>query len=173
MGQGAEDAGGYEIEYDEYDADSSEGFSLWHGRDGSLYKVNEMSDRHIKNCIRMCNNLSRSANFSCDSEKWDTWVEVFEDVLYYRETPILDRKDNNPVKKSNKKQANGKKLCSSVKKAIADGLLSGVRVSMMCHCGSAYVAKTADLKRGWGLSCSKRCASIRREYGREPASILV
>lgn len=43
---------------------------------------------------------------------------------------------------------------------------------MECHCGAAYVAKGADIGRGWGFSCSKRCAAIRREYGKKRAKIL-
>lgn len=48
----------------------------------------------------------------------------------------------------------------------------GVKVNMQCHCGKHYQARKADLLRGWGLSCSKHCAAIRREYGRPAAKIL-
>lgn len=48
----------------------------------------------------------------------------------------------------------------------------GVKVNMQCHCGKHYQARKADLLRGWGLSCSKRCAAIRREFGRPAAKIL-
>lgn len=41
--------------------------------------------------------------------------------------------------------------------------------TMQCHCGLIYQARSADLKRGWGLSCSKSCAAIRRDFGRKPA----
>lgn len=37
-------------------------------------------------------------------------------------------------------------------------------VAMICMCGNHYSAKQADLNRGWGLSCSKKCAAIRREF---------
>jgi len=30
-------------------------------------------------------------------------------------------------------------------------------------CDKQYQAKQADLKRGWGLCCSKRCAAVKRE----------
>ena len=40
---------------------------------------------------------------------------------------------------------------------------------MKCHCGEIYSAREADLNRGWGLSCSKRCAAIKRNYGRSNA----
>lgn len=33
-----------------------------------------------------------------------------------------------------------------------------------CQCGRKYTARKADLKRGWGLSCSKTCAAIRRTH---------
>lgn len=40
---------------------------------------------------------------------------------------------------------------------------------MICHCGKRYRARMADLRRGWGYSCSKRCAAIRRDFGRAKA----
>lgn len=30
-------------------------------------------------------------------------------------------------------------------------------------CGNIYEAKVSDLKRGWGLTCSKSCAAVVRE----------
>lgn len=36
---------------------------------------------------------------------------------------------------------------------------------MICHCGVEYDAREADLKRGWGYSCSKSCAAKRRDFG--------
>lgn len=36
---------------------------------------------------------------------------------------------------------------------------------MVCHCGKEYNAREADLKRGWGYSCSKTCAANRRDFG--------
>lgn len=47
--------------------------------------------------------------------------------------------------------------------------LRGKTEMMLCSCGQRYMARTADLKRGWALSCSKRCAAIRREFGRPAA----
>ncbi|MGL5284113.1 MAG: hypothetical protein ACRC8W_20620 [Plesiomonas shigelloides] len=47
----------------------------------------------------------------------------------------------------------------------------GLKIEMQCHCGEKYMARVADLNRGWARSCSKRCASIRREYGRGEAVI--
>ncbi len=41
---------------------------------------------------------------------------------------------------------------------------------MKCHCGEVYLARNADLARGWALSCSKSCAAVRREYGKPAAT---
>ncbi len=38
-----------------------------------------------------------------------------------------------------------------------------MKVEMTCSCGKEYEARQADLKRGWGKSCSKSCASKKRE----------
>jgi hypothetical protein len=45
-------------------------------------------------------------------------------------------------------------------------------IAMECHCGNQYFAKAADLKRGWGLSCSKHCAAVRRDFGKPAAKRL-
>lgn len=37
-------------------------------------------------------------------------------------------------------------------------------VKLKCHCGSVYTAREADIKRGWGKTCSKSCASLKRIY---------
>lgn len=31
------------------------------------------------------------------------------------------------------------------------------------NCGTIYDAKESDIKRGWGLTCSKKCAAEKRE----------
>jgi len=33
---------------------------------------------------------------------------------------------------------------------------------LTCKCGTVYFARAADIRRGWGKSCSKRCAAIKR-----------
>ena len=43
---------------------------------------------------------------------------------------------------------------------------------LVCFCGEEYVARDADIKRGWGKTCSKRCAAIKREFGRPNARHL-
>lgn len=42
-------------------------------------------------------------------------------------------------------------------------------VNMICRCGMPYAARQADLNRGWGLSCDKACAAMRRDFGGKPA----
>lgn len=168
MGQGTESAGGYEIVYDPYGYDESNGFTVWHGKDCD-YRVNEMSDSHIKRAIKLCRKLSIEASFSCDSEKWEDWINVFESELGASYRPILKR--SSAVNRG--KNGNGKRKVKSIKKAIKDGLITVGTVNMMCHCGAEYKAKAADLKRGWALSCSKRCAAIRRDYGRNEATLLM
>ena len=32
----------------------------------------------------------------------------------------------------------------------------------ICRCGKKYMARTVDIRRGWGMSCSKRCAAKKR-----------
>lgn len=39
-------------------------------------------------------------------------------------------------------------------------------------CKNIYTAKTADINRGWGLTCSKSCAAKKREKNRENYDVL-
>lgn len=59
-----------------------------------------------------------------------------------------------------------------VKRKAPTAPARGAKVNMRCHCGQHYKARKADILRNWGLSCSKRCAAIRREFGRPAATIL-
>jgi len=42
-------------------------------------------------------------------------------------------------------------------------------LTLVCYCGTQYVAREADIKRGWAKTCSKTCAATKREYGRPNA----
>lgn len=42
--------------------------------------------------------------------------------------------------------------------------------SMKCKCGKDYLARTADIKRGWGRSCSKSCAKLKGAKMDRPAT---
>lgn len=35
-------------------------------------------------------------------------------------------------------------------------------IQQTCRCGKVYSARAADIKRGWGKSCSKECAARKR-----------
>lgn len=41
----------------------------------------------------------------------------------------------------------------------------GLTVTLVCFCGATYTPRVADIERGWGKSCSKRCAAIKRKCG--------
>lgn len=143
MGQGTDSCGGYEIEYDEYSEGLENG--VWTQRDGTEIKVSDMQTAHIKKCISLCSRLAKTSSFECDSDKWQSWIDIFKNELSLR------------VDKS-------KAQCTKIIKAVR-----GSTVTMICFCGCEYEARTADIKRGWALSCSKRCAAIRREY-KKPAA---
>lgn len=145
MGQGAEDAGGYEVDYDPYE-DCQDGY--WIQRDGSRIAISEMSLSHLINTKRICSRLAVTAKFTSDSDKWNEWVEAFDGEIATRERKQASRPKAVKTEKLNPR---------------------GILVEMVCHCGFEYKARSADIKRGWGLSCGKRCAAIRREYGRPAA----
>lgn len=145
MGQGAEDAGGYEVDYDPYE--ESDG-SYWIQRDGSQILISAMTPGHLRAALRIVEAQAASANFTGDAESWQEWVEIFERELSMRgdDKPLAVYTSPEAVKPTR-----------------------GSKVEMVCNCGNDYSARKADLKRGYGYSCSKRCASVRREYGRHAA----
>lgn len=148
MGQGTDSCGGWDDVYDEYDGENLS-FGVWTAKDGEIH-VSQMSEDHIKKARRKCRMLSCTSSFTSDSEKWDAWVDVFDDELARREM------HGSGVKKE---KSNVKIDCKKSKN-------SGARALMVCFCGKKYEPRVSDLKRGWGLTCSKQCAAIRREFGR-------
>lgn len=177
MGQGT--AGmWFEDEYDERDFNGNSELEFgryWIGKSHQRYEVSKMSDRHIKNTIRMCHDLADCANFEDERDKWLGWVDVFESELYGRREPVLSSPYDRQVKqnKNRGKNSNGKPVTKSIKQALKEGDITSGSVQMKCHCGAEYKAKVGDLRRGWALSCSKRCAAIRRDFGRSEATLLL
>lgn len=151
MGQGTDSAGGYDVVYDPYHEHIADG--NWVQSDGSLINVSDMTLRHLRNARRVAVRESKSASFSCDSENFNEWVELFD--LEIEKRQAQKDKTNLPSKE---KPANRVEYKSR-----------GLKSKMVCHCGIHYEARLADLKRGWGFSCSKSCASIRREYKKPKA----
>ena len=93
-----------------------------------------------------------SAHFAGTEEERHELIEWFEGRRQYPPQSSSSRSRKSAVPK-NKKGMAGK-------------------YSMKCHCGTHYEAKGADLGRGWGFSCSKRCSAVRREFGKPKAQIL-
>ena len=144
MGQGAESCGGYDLEYDEYEENLCSG--RWVQRDGSSIEVSSMGINHIKNTLRMVRRLAASSSFTSEADKWEAWVNIFESELSRRvDVPSNNKNARNPQP------------------------TRGLKAKMVCHCGKHYEAREADLKRGWGLSCSKSCAASRKSF-RLPAA---
>lgn len=150
MGQGTESCGGYDVLYDEYDNDSlCDG--VWTMRNGARIHVSKMKLSHLKNTRRMVANLARSSNYTSEEEKWESWVDIFDQE-------ISRRSSSDAAEKPKAKITNA----TPVK-------LRGKMVTMICYCGKEYEAREADLKRGWGLTCCKSHAAIRRDFGRPAA----
>lgn len=149
MGQGTESCGGYEIDYDPYEEQMCDG--EWIQSDGSSISVSDMTSSHIRNAARLCRGLSRSSTFSCESEKWDDWVEIFEDELMVRSS--TEKSNNYAINKS--KSSIPKSAFTEVVKKETRGL----KVEKTCRCGNKFKARITDVKRGWGKSCSKSCAA--------------
>lgn len=139
MGQGAESCGGYDLEHDEYEENLCSG--RWVQRDGSSIEVSKMGTSHIKNTLRMVRGLAAQSSFTSEADKWEAWADIFEEELAKRvDVPAKTKTARNPQP------------------------VRGAKAQMVCHCGKHYEAREADLKRGWGLSCSKSCAASRKAF---------
>lgn len=149
MGQGTDSCGGYEVEYDPYENVGSDG--LWPQRNGTEIRISSMTVSHMRNAQRICRQLASCATFTDEQEKWESWVEVFEDEISCRE----------------------RHAPKVLKPATPPKPQRGTKVRMKCFCGQEYDAREADLKRGWALTCSKSCSAIRREFGRPKATKVV
>lgn len=145
MGQGAESCGGYELEYDEYEEGLHDG--IWRTQDGARVHVSKMSYKHLRNTRALCSRLQATSTFSSEADKWGEWVDVLTNEIDSR--PEQKDKVHRPKK--------------------ATKPITGKKVQMKCYCGKVYEAREADLKRGWGLTCCKSHAAVRREYGRPAA----
>lgn len=145
MGQGSDSCGGHEWDYDPYEEGMPEG--EWTTRSGGSIHITKMTLSHLHGARRVAYRAQMEANFTDTAEKWEAWVEIFDAEIARRPTPI-------PVLKA-----------VTAPKAPPRGKMA----VMICHCKQEYKAREADLKRGYGYSCSKRCAAIKREYGRPDA----
>ncbi|ARK07903.1 hypothetical protein phiA829_083 [Aeromonas phage phiA8-29] len=149
MAQGTDSCGGWESEYDPYD-DENLSFGVWTSQEGEIH-VSKMELKHLRNARRRCEMLAATSSFTSEQSKWEDWVKTFDEEIARREL-------SQPAKKVQKRVS-----CTPAQPP------RGKKIKMVCFCAVTYEARLADLKRGWGLTCSKRCAAIRREFGRPAA----
>lgn len=145
MGQGTESCGGYEVEYDPYEDGLAHG--EWMTSNGEIVSVPNMTVTHLRGARRAAYRASKTASFTCDIWKWEQWVELFDAELARRDEP-------------------------AVHVAVYDSPLAvkatrGLKVTLVCWCGTKYTARVADLSRGWARSCCKSHAATKREFGRK------
>lgn len=150
MGQGSDSCGGYEVDYDPYEEGMEAG--VWTTKDNAEIHITKMSLQHLHGARRVAYRAQMEANFTDTADKWEQWVDMFDTEISRRSTTAskaVSAAVLTPVKAPTKQR--------------------GKMVEMVCHCGQEYDAREAELKRGNGYSCGKRCAAIRRDYGRPPA----
>ena len=145
MGQGTDSCGGYDVEYEPHVEGLESGD--WTQSDGTQINVKDMTTRHLANASKVAERLAESASCEDSADAWMSWVRILDGEIDRRSATVKTK----PSKPQEKAPARGRK------------------VTMICHCGAEYKARAADIERGWALSCSKRCAAIRREFGRPPA----
>lgn len=168
MGQGADSAEsfGYQFGIDEASPLIDGLYSnTWTMRDGTEIKVRNMQLRHLNNARRMCEIKALNCSFSCDSQIYEQWIDIFDTEIKRKKTlgftenktlTLTPRKKNKQVDTSNLAVSN---------LATGKGKMSLVK----CHsplCNKTFEVRIADIKRGWGKFCSKRCKAINQSYGK-------
>lgn len=147
MGQGSDSCGGYEVDYDPYEEGMEAG--EWTTKGGGSIHITKMSLQHLRNARSLAFRAQMSANFTDTADKWEQWVDMFDSEISSREVIHSHTKKMGPK--------------------APPQLPRGKMVDMICHCKKEYKARQADLNRDQGFSCCKRCAAIRREFGRPAA----
>lgn len=153
MGQGAESVPGYDDWYDglgERSETLASGY--WEQKNGQQIKMSDMSTSHLYNAIRHCEQHIQCAQDEHDAGTWAEMANMLRSELWGRNRSTTTKK----VKKATSKPKTAKPQ-------------RGAKQMMQCHCGTVYEVRVSELKRGNGKSCSKRCAAIRRDYGRPAA----
>lgn len=147
MGQGTDSCGGYEVDFDEFEEAIDR--NMWPAKGGDV-KLSEMTLSHMRGARRYCQLRAQGCNFSADAEEWESRADMFDSMI-----------------DSHMRTQNASKAVTPSKPPQP---VRGTKVTMICHCKAEYQARQADLNRGNGYSCSKRCAGIRREFGRPKAT---
>lgn len=170
MGQGTESCGGYDVAYDAL-TDAPDG--VWIQANGVGIRVTQMALSHLVNARRLAQRHAETATFTDDADRWREWVDLFDEEIDHRRAQPRSATSSGMATPSAHQSVSG---TSEERGGVLNGLagrvkpvVRGAKATMVCHCGQRYEARTADVKRGWGLSCSKRCAAIRRDFGRPAA----
>ncbi len=166
MGQGTDSCGGWEVDFNPYEEYLEAG--RWTQRDGSLVHLSAMTLGHLRNARELARRKSAVSTFTSEAETWDAWVDAFTSEIEERARAKTAAGAFVPSKAS----AAGRAMPAPAPKSIpkAKAVVRGAMVKMRCHCSGFYLAREADLKRGWGLSCSKHCAAVRRDYNKPAAT---
>lgn len=157
MGQGTDSCGGWESEYDPYEENLANG--MWITRDEGEIHVSKMALKHLKGARRRCEMMTKTASFTSDIQKWEDWIDIFDEEIRKRDSVVPQVKVKPAIQ-------------TPSEPSTPPQPARGKKISMVCFCDTEYQARLADLKRGWGLTYSKRCAAIKREFGRPPAKEL-
>ena len=126
----------------------------WMMKTGQLKKIKNMTTSHIKNVINTLSVLKEKdlEYIDCDYDISILRFELERRILQNDNSADLNHQRNQERKATKRKN----KVQELIQTFNLDNL--GSNVNMICGCGDNYVARKADLKRGWGLSCSKKCA---------------
>lgn len=104
---------------------------------------------------------SEALNDCAEAGYWDVETDDYEEGIFRKRIPPKFNRSNRPKPKY---------VAKPIVTSTNNFVVPDNKQLMQCHCGNKYLAKKADLKRGWGLSCSKQCAARRREFNKPAAT---
>lgn len=131
---------------------------VWRMKDRSTKHLKNMTESHIKNTIDYLNR--KYLGFELDYEEGNNQkFYLYQRTIEILNYELLRRKEENDLS-AEIKHAQKKEKKETKKQVFIQELPQDLpsNVLMLCGCGEEYTARKSDLKRGWGRSCSKKCA---------------
>lgn len=129
----------------------------WTMKNGQTKQLKNMTNSHIQNTINLLKDKMGKNQYISDRIRTLDSIDILSNELERRISENDNSADQRYQAERTKKNSKKQIKIQDYKEYI-ESLNLGSNVQMICGCGMEYTARKADLTRGWGRSCSKKCA---------------